>query len=288
MWKKLLAGYSRLPVIRGIREIRRLLALGLEHNAAIESVRLIDFELEHHPRYSDPRRLFRPFLQVSSQNGEDGIIREIFRRIGVTNRIFAEIGVGNGFENNTAFLLSQGWTGAWVDGSDAFRSAIENRTDISPPILQTAVAVVTRDNAVGILQGLGVPKNLDLLSLDIDQNTYYVWEGLRALRPRVVVVEYNSALPPDLEWKVRYGAERVWDGSNNFGASLKAYERLGKSLGYSLVGCEFLGTNAFFVRDDLIEDRFCAPFTAENHYEPPRYALLSHRSYAGSILDRGG
>jgi hypothetical protein len=29
--------------------------------------------------------------------------------------------------------------------------------------------------------------------------------------------------------------------------------------------------NAFFVRMDLAAGLFCDPFTAENHYEPPRY-----------------
>jgi len=44
-------------------------------------------------------------------------------------------------------------------------------------------------------------------------------------------------------------------------------------LGYSLVGCDLTGINAFFVRDDLVKDRFPGPFTSENHYESPRYDL---------------
>ena len=57
------------------------------------------------------------------------------------------------------------------------------------------------------------------------------------------------------------------------GASLKAMEILGKKKGYSLVACDFLGVNAFFVRDDLLEDKFCAPYTSENHFEPQRLFL---------------
>ena len=51
-------------------------------------------------------------------------------------------------------------------------------------------------------------------------------------------MEYNASLPADVEWKVHYDAKRMWDGSHNFGASLKAFETLGRRLGYSLVGCE--------------------------------------------------
>ncbi len=62
-----------------------------------------------------------------------------------------------------------------------------------------------------------------------------------------------------------------------FGASLKAYEQLGGKLGYKLVGCDFHGNNAFFVRDDLAGEHFAAPFTAENHYEPTRMSLAYAR-----------
>jgi hypothetical protein len=109
---------------------------------------------------------------------------------------------------------------------------------------------------------------------------------MRAYKPRLVVIEYNSSFPADVEWKVEYRADKQWDRTIYFGASLKALELLGRELGYSLVGCEFMGVNAFFVRDDLCADKFCAPFTAENHYEPPRYGLigrLGHRAGFGDL-----
>lgn len=67
------------------------------------------------PRYDDPKKLNRFEHQVFSQNGEDGIIAEIFRRIGTTSREFVEVGAGYGLENNTAFLLLQGWSGGWIE-----------------------------------------------------------------------------------------------------------------------------------------------------------------------------
>ena len=251
-----------------------------------QAIHLLDFELQKHPRYSDPKRLLCYQRQVCSQNGEDGIIHEIFRRIGVTNRIFAEVGVGNGAENNSAFLLSRGWTGFWIDGDDCFVKALQDRRDLGDGCLKSLVSFVTRENIAKLFEELGVPKEFDLLSLDIDQNTYFAWDGVRGYCPRVVVVEYNSAIPPDIDWKVHYQPDRVWNGSQNFGASLKAYEILGRELGYSLVGCELVGANAFFVRDDLLGDKFAAPYTSENHYEPPRYGLRSRRSHLPAILDR--
>jgi len=295
--------YRRLPVVRELLQIRDAAMLTRECALLVndcaqqisrqlsmyrtaEAIRLLDLELEHHPRYSDPRRLQRYAFQVCSQNGEDGIIREIFRRLGTTDRVFAEVGIGDGTENNTAFLLSQGWTGYWFDGSDSFLKTMEGRSDLNSGCLKSKVSFVTRENIAVLFAELGVPKEFDLLSLDIDQNTYYAWEGLEDYRPRVVVVEYNASLPADACWKVHYDPDRVWHGSHNFGASLKCFETLGRRFGYSLVGCELVGSNAFFVRDDLVGDKFASPFTSENHWEPPRYALLHRRGHAAAILDR--
>jgi hypothetical protein len=74
---------------------------------------------------------------------------------------------------------------------------------------------------------------------------------------------------------MEYNENHKWDGTDYFGASLKAFERLLGAKGYSLVGCNLLGCNAFFVRSDLVSDSlFSSPYTAENHYEPARYFLL--------------
>jgi hypothetical protein len=70
---------------------------------------------------------------------------------------------------------------------------------------------------------------------------------------------------------IPYNPTKIWDGSNYFGASLKAIEHLGRKKGYCLVGCNYTGVTAFLVRDDLVDNSFAAPFTSENHYEAPRY-----------------
>ena len=85
------------------------------------------------------------------------------------------------------------------------------------------------------------------------------------------MIEYNATLRPPLSLVVPYDPHGLWKGSNYYGASLEALVRLGKSKGYRLVGCNFSGSNAFFVREDLTGDLFLDPATAEEHYEPPRY-----------------
>ena len=54
-----------------------------------------------------------------SQSDEDGITIEIFKRLkNLNSGSFLELGVGDGTENNTLILLSLGWNGFWVGGSD--------------------------------------------------------------------------------------------------------------------------------------------------------------------------
>ncbi|MCS6951607.1 MAG: hypothetical protein RMK57_03650 [Bryobacterales bacterium] len=71
------------------------------------------------PRFRDPQRLLGSGFKVFSMHDEDGIIEEIFRRIGETNRWFVEFGAGDGLENCTTYLLMKGWSGAWIEGSAA-------------------------------------------------------------------------------------------------------------------------------------------------------------------------
>jgi hypothetical protein len=239
------------------------------------------------PRYADPKRLHRFEHQVFSQNGEDGVLMEIFRRIGTTDRTFLEIGVGDGLENNTTFFLAQGWKGYWVDGDNDAIDKIQKTfwQPLKEGRLVVKQSLVTAENIAGVLSDLKVPTEFDLFSLDIDRNTYFAWKALKHLRPRVVIIEYNSQFPPPVEWTVEYRPDLIYNCTAYMGASLKAYEKLADELGYALVGCETSGINAFFVRRDLCGDKFAEPFTAENHFEPPRYFLLRRDGHPRCFTD---
>ena len=228
------------------------------------------------PRYQEPKRLNRHEFSVYSQGGEDGIVQEIFRRIGVTNRYFVEFGVGDGLENNTAYLLFKGWSGTWIEGSSNFTQLIQRRFRnlMEQKRLTVAQAFITAENIETIFARCAVPPEFDLLSVDIDGNDYWVWRAILNYRPRAVVIEYNAAFPPPVNCVMRYNPQHQWQGTMNFNSSLSALEQLGASKGYRLVGCGFSGVNAFFVRDDCAGDHFAAPFTAANHYEPPRYFTI--------------
>ena len=225
------------------------------------------------PRYADSKRLLRYGFKVYSQHDEDGIIQEILRRVGVSTRSFIEFGVETGVECNTAKLLIEGWRGLWIEANAQACARIGALFDayLKDRRLTLRHSLVTAENINGLIEKAGFKGDIDLLSIDIDFNDYWVWKAIEIVTPRVVVIEYNAGLRPPLSVTVPYQPNRGADGTNFFGASLEALVRLGLSKGYRIVGCNISGSNAFFVREDLCADHFIAPATAEEHYEPPRH-----------------
>jgi hypothetical protein len=272
--------YHGLPVIRELCSLKTALATQwaprVQQIQAAAVFQALATLKASDPRYRDPVRLLAYGAQFWSQNFEDGMIAEIFKRIGVASRTFLEIGVGDGSENNTTALLAAGWSGWWIEGEEKFCRSISKRLEEMPALaarLKLQQSFVQPDSVGKLLTELKIPAEVDLFSLDIDLNTYHIWAALDKFRPRVVVVEYNAGIPPNLSWIHPFERDGVWDVSQDQGASLKAYELLGRKRGYSLVGCDVTGINAFFVRDDLLGNHFAAPFTSENHHEPPRHFL---------------
>jgi hypothetical protein len=176
-------------------------------------------------------------------------------------------------ECNTAKLLIEGWRGLWIEAAPQHANNIRRSlgaftTDKRLTLIES---MVTAENVNTLFSQGGFTGEIDLLSIDIDFNDYWVWKAVEVVKPRVVAIEYNAILRPPMSLVVPYQPTQKWDGSNYGGASLEALVKLGRSKGYRIVGCSFAGVNAFFVRDDLCADHFIEPATAEEHYEPTRH-----------------
>ena len=189
--------------------------------------------------------------KIHSQNGEDGVLSHIFNTIGTTNKVAVEFGVsagGGGTETNTRYLSEQGWKLFWFD--------IEDATNL-PQNCRFSKQFLTADNIADVFRQQGIPREFDLLSIDVDSNDYHLREALAEFNPRVYVIEYNGNYPSHLEYVMPRNDNYVWRlWETNFGASLKSLTQQGNRLGYDLVYCESRGVNAFFVRRD------CNPFPA--------------------------
>ena len=231
-------------------------------------------------RLREPLAIENFGYKVYSQNEEDGIIHELFRRIGTESKEFIEFGVQNGLECNSHYLLHQGWHGLWLEGNSGACAEISHRFKpvIQNDQLKVVNAFITRENIEELIlknrNSQTENTTPDFLSIDIDGNDWYVWDAIKAIKPRLVCIEYNGKFPPDYSWKQAYNTNHIWDSSDWQGASLKALEELGKEKGYVLVGTNLTGVNAFFVREDLFsEEKFSTSTTAEELYNPYRKDL---------------
>jgi hypothetical protein len=208
---------------------------------------------------------------ISSQNGEDGILFEIFNRIGTRTKFFVEFGVESGVQCNCAYLVRYfGWSGLFLEANPADFARLQEQYREFPSVT-CAQAAVTAQNVEQLFEASGVPREIDLLSIDIDGNDYWVWAALQNWRPRVVVIEYNPFYPPPRRWVMKEDPGYVWQWTSYFGASLASLTALAGRKGYTLVGTDSHGVNAFFVRNDcLVPGRFLDP-VLHYHYSPFGY-----------------
>jgi hypothetical protein len=183
--------------------------------------------------------------KIYSQQGEDGIIEHIFNVIGTTNKVAAEIGMAVNFpECNTYNLGTLGWNTFWFDMQMIDVSKI-------PPNGVFVKNKVTADNVVGLFEKVSVPIEMDLLSIDIDSNDYYIREALDKYKPRVCIQEYNGCFDGAVEYIMPRHDDHVLIHNTIFGASLKSIEIQADRQGYDLVYCDERGVNAFFIRKDI-------------------------------------
>lgn len=226
-------------------------------------------------KLNNPNRLELCGYKVYSQNDEDGIIQEIFRRIGIKNKTFMEIGVDKGFECNTYLLMFKGWNGVWIEGGrDAAKKIRKNFAPLLEKKRLTLIeAYIDKDNINQILLEKNIEKEIDLFSIDIDGNDFYVLEALTVLEPRVIVAEYNGKFPVDVDWCMDYNPQHWWNGSDKMGVALKPLTEMLQKKGYALVGTNITGVNAFYVKKELAQDFFVSVDDMPTLYNPARYHL---------------
>src|SRR5262249_8704006 len=120
-------------------------------------------------------------FQVSSQFGEDGIIQYLIRRADIPHRLrtFIEFGVGDYREANTRFLLiNDNWRGLIMDSSGPNIAAVCAWPSYWKYDLTAKQAFIDRANIDDLITKAGFAGEIGLLSIDVDGNDYWIWEGI--------------------------------------------------------------------------------------------------------------
>ena len=195
-------------------------------------------------------------FRVFSQWGEDGIVEWLVAHVPVPNHRFVEFGVENFREANCRFLMmNRNWRGLVMDGSDAHMAFVRSEACYWMYDVTAKAAFVTADNIDALITEAGFAGPLGILSIDIDGNDYWIWERIGSVDPAIVICEYNPILGDRYPIVVPYADDFTRFASHHsglhFGASIAALRHLAERKGYTFVGTNSNGINAFFVRSDL-------------------------------------
>lgn len=201
-------------------------------------------------------------FSVFSQNGEDGIIDNLLNNLKNSNKYFVEIGASNAIENNTTFLaIVKKYHGLMIDGdknSIYLAKKIINRFCIAVDCIEMFVD----KNSIPSLKEEMVYLNPDVFSLDIDGNDYYLVKNIieSGIRPKIFIVEYNSAYGPDstntIEYNSSFNMFKAHPSYLYYGVSISGWRKYFESIGYHFVTVDSNGINAFFIDKNEFDKNF--------------------------------
>ena len=146
---------------------------------------------------------------IYSQNGEDGVIAEILKRLGLfnDNNWCVEFGAWDGkyLSNTFALVERHNFNAVYIEGEEKkFQDLLETAKTFRKiiPICAYVDSQPDDENSLdNLLAGTKIPKDFELLSIDIDSYDLDVWESLTIFSPKIVVIEINSSIPPGIVWR---------------------------------------------------------------------------------------
>lgn len=216
-------------------------------------------------------------FRVFSQTDEDGILLYIFSVIGTTNKRCVEMAFGMpSMSNTTNLICNWGWYGLLLEGDqkliDLSLKFFRNHCALKSDLPMLVRSWITRENINYMLGKHNFTGVVDLLSIDLNGNDYWIWQAIEKITPRVVVVEYRS------EWSAKDAVTIPYNSKFNrddfdahyYGASLAAFIKLGRIKGYRLIGCNRGKFNAFFLKKGVGDKYFKEVSSADCLYKSSR------------------
>ncbi len=230
-------------------------------------------------RYALPQNTYHQYCKnIYSQNGEDGILEQLIKELGITNGTFCEFGASDGITSSNTYnlILNYNFSGMAIELDQVrYQKCVANYA-LFPQVQVFQGAVMYNDPLNDLnawLKKGNMPHDFDILSIDIDCDDYYVWERLTDFAPKIVIFETNSYRDPVFDELPRVPATvynrdllKEWMPDRVAqGCSFIAAVKLGLQKGY--VPVSYTG-NITFVRKDLVSQLHEFPYIlSDNPYD---------------------
>jgi hypothetical protein len=283
------------PLYSLLRHLRSLRSIDAESiNQQLQQVLINQHQANLQQGKKSHEDISQAGFRCYSQFEEDGIILYVLSTIGMKTKKVVEICIGDGEEcMATNLILNHGYQGFLFDGSehnvDHANRLFKSKKDclLTPPSIQAAW--ITKTNINDLLRNIGAQGEVDLLSLDIDGNDYYIWEAINEISPRLCVFETHNIVPGDLSITIPYEEDfNCWTktgaGQDFRSVSLLAMKKLSERKGYRLIGAHKHGFNVFFLRNDIAQDIF--PEVSIDHVHNNLWTKIGQQQRWPLVKDR--
>jgi len=200
----------------------------------------------------DPSSLLFHYGNIHSQRGQDGVLAEIFRRLGIAKGRFVEFGAWDGlYLCNSRWLYEKGWDGVFIEGVPKRYEKLKRvyARDDRITAIQAFVGApshgVEGETLSQILANASVdPASIDFVSIDVDGPDLEIFLEM-GISPAVVLLEGGFNFTPYLRGPVVRKA-----GDPNLQHGLDHIAAQAAQAGYELV-CFY--QDSYLVRSSLFD-----------------------------------
>ena len=220
------------------------------------------------------------FGNVYSQFGEDKVLVELLKILedkSQLNKWACEFGAWDGlhFSNTANLIINANYSAVLIEPNvSRFETLEKNMASYPILALNSSVELDGKNTLDNLLSQTIIPKNLDLMSIDIDGADYWVFEGLKLYRPKILVIEFNPTIPKE----IRFTNPR--DIFSNKGSSIRSICELAETKSYKL--CGLTTCNLFFI-DSIYLELFTSRVIELEHLPEPAYVSRIWQTFDGAI-----
>ena len=179
-------------------------------------------------------------MKSFAQNNEDKIIIDLFFKKNIESGVFIEFGAWDGVHlSNCKLLADHNWSGFFIEGNSLRFEECKNNYKDNNKIKVLNKFIDEKYTLNDLIKENNIDR-IDVLSIDIDGKDLTELKRLTLVKPKVIIIEFNSLIPFDVECEDNIGG--------NGSSYLSINNHLSKN-NYELI--KFTVCNLIFIEKDF-------------------------------------